>query len=85
MEHFSYVEFVVFDGLYFEYYENPGSKSKESIAEKAKLRRQRQFDEIAKKEKMISCKLLEKYFCYSSPSDIYKALKETTGSEKNKA
>ena len=34
---------------------------------------------------MINFKFFEKYFCYSSPSDLYKALNETTGSEENKA
>ena len=28
--------------------------------------------------------MLEKYFGYSSPSDMYKALNETTGLEENK-
>ena len=34
---------------------------------------------------MISSKFFEKYFGYSSPSDMYKTLNETTGQEKNKA
>ena len=34
---------------------------------------------------MINSKFFEKYFCYLSPSDMYKALNKTTGSEKNKA
>ena len=33
---------------------------------------------------MISSKLFEEYFGYLSPSDMYKALNETTGSEENK-
>ena len=33
---------------------------------------------------MISSELFEKYFRYSSPSDIYKALNETTSLEENK-
>ena len=55
-----------------------------SIKEITKLRRRR-FDEIAKKEKKISSELFEKYFGYSSPIDMYKALNETESSEENKA
>ena len=54
-----------------------------SIKEITKLRRQR-FDEIAKKEKKISSELFEKYFGYSSPSDMYKTFNETESSEENK-
>ena len=72
----------VFDGVYLHFDDKP-SESQESIAERTKLKRQR-FDEIAKKEKMISPELFEKYFRYSSPSDIYKALNETTSLEENK-
>ena len=59
-------------------------ESEEDIAERTKLRRQRS-DEILKKEKMINSKFFEKYFCYSSPSDMWKALNETTVLEENKA
>ena len=72
----------VFDGVYLNYFDNP-SESEECIIERTKLRRPR-FDEIAIKEKMISSKLFEKYFDYSSPSNMYRALNETTGSEENK-
>ena len=34
---------------------------------------------------MISSKLFEKYFGYSSPSDMYKTLNETRNLEENKA
>ena len=34
---------------------------------------------------MISSKLFEKYFGYSSPSDMYKTLNQTESSEENKA
>ena len=34
---------------------------------------------------MISSKLFEKYFGYSSPSDIHKTLNETKNFEENKA
>ena len=34
---------------------------------------------------MISSKLFEKYFGYSSPSDMYKILNETRNLEENKA
>ena len=78
----------VFTGVYL-HYENiseleSNPKFEENIAEKTKLRKQR-FDAIDKKEKIIRSKLLEKYFGYSSPSDTYKALIETTGSEENRA
>ena len=77
----------VFTGVYL-HYENASEaesnpKFEENIAEKTKLRRQR-FDAIDKKEKIIRSKLFEKYFGYSSPSDMYNALNETTGSEENK-
>ena len=49
---------------------------KESIAERVKLRRQRSA-EIAKNEMKISFELFGRYFGYSSPSDMYKALNET--------
>ena len=62
----------------------PKPKSEEYIAERIKLRRQRS-DEIVKKEKMINSKFFEKYFRYSSASDMYKALNERTGLEENKA
>ena len=55
-----------------------------SIKEITKLRRER-FDEIAEKEKKISSELFVKYFCYSSLSDMYKALNETESSEESKA
>ena len=73
---------MIFTGVYLDYSDKP-SESKESIAERTKLRRQR-LNEIAQKEKMISSKLFEEYFGYLSPSDMYKALNETTGSEENK-
>ena len=34
---------------------------------------------------MISSKLFEKYFGYSSPSDMYKTLNQTRNLEENKA
>ena len=77
------LESSVFDGVYLHYSDKP-SESEESIAERTNLRKQR-FDEIAEKEKMISSELLEKYFGYSSPSNIYKALNETIILEENKA
>ena len=60
------------------------SESEESIMERTKLRRQRS-DEIANKEKMIDLKLFREYFEYLSPSDMYKNLNKTIGSEENKA
>ena len=73
----------VFTGLYFHYKDVP-SESEESIAERTKLRRQRS-DEIANKEKMINPELFREYFKYSSPSDMYKNLNNTIGSEWNKS
>ena len=53
------------------------------IAERNKLRKQR-FNEIIKKQNMISPGLFEKYFDYSNPGDMSKTLNETTGWEENK-
>ena len=76
------LESGVFDGAYLNHSDKP-SESEESIAERTKLGRQR-FDEIANKEKIITFELFKKYFGYLSPSDMYKALNETTGSKENK-
>ena len=73
----------VFTGVYLNFSDEP-SGSEGSIAETTKLRRQRS-DEISKKEKMIDPKLLREYFEYLSPSDTYKNLNKTIGSEENKA
>ena len=40
---------------------------------------------MAKKEKMIDLKLFREYFEYLSPTDMYKNLNKTAGSEENKA
>ena len=63
---------------------NKPSESEDSIAERTKLRRQR-FDGIAEKENMIDPELFRKYFEYPSPSDMFKNLNKTMGSEENKA
>ena len=73
---------LVFTGVYLDYSDKP-SESEEYITERTKLRRHR-LNEIAQKEKMISSKLFEEYFNYSTPSGMYKVLNEITGSEKNK-
>ena len=73
----------VFPGVYLNYSNKP-SGSEESISERRKLRIQRS-DEIAKKENMIDPELFREYFEYSSPSDMYKNLNKTIGSEENKA
>ena len=73
----------LFEGFYF-HHKYKSLETEESIAERTKLRRQRS-DEITKKEKKISSKLFGRYFGYSSPSDMYKALNETKHSEENKA
>ena len=72
----------VFTGFYLNY-SDKSSKSEESIAERTKLIRQRS-DEIAEKENMIDPELFREYFEYSSPSDMYKNLNKTIGSEENK-
>ena len=72
----------VFTGLYFHHVNVSKPESEESIVEKTKLRRQRS-DEIVKKENMIGPKLFREYFEYLSPSDMYKNLNKTTGSEQN--
>ena len=75
----------VFTGFYLNCSDKPSeSESEESIAETIKLRRQRS-DEMAKKEKMIDLKLFREYFEYLSPTDMYKNLNKTAGSEENKA
>ena len=79
----NHLESSVFDGFYLHHSNKP-SESEEIITERTNLRKQR-FDEIAKKEKMISSELFEIYFGYSSPSNIYKALNETIILEENKA
>ena len=56
----------------------------ESIAERVKLRRQRSA-KTAKKEKKISLEFFRRYFGYSSPSDMSKALNETKKPGKNRA
>ena len=40
---------------------------------------------LLKKENMIDPELFKKYFVYSSPSNLYKNLNKTRGSEENKA
>ena len=72
----------VFKGVYLNYFDKP-SESEESIAERTKLRIQRS-DEIAKKGRMIDPKSFREYFEYLSPSDMYKNLNKTIGSEENK-
>ena len=58
-----------FTVFYFHHGNVLKPESEEDIAERTKLRRQRS-DEVVKKEKMINSKFFEKYFCYSSPSDM---------------
>ena len=68
----------VFTGFYFHYDDKP--ESEESNAEITKLRRQR-FDEIAKKENMVTSELFKSYFEYSGLSDMYKTLNEAKTTE----
>ena len=72
-----------FTGVYLNYFGKP-SELEKSMAERTKLRRQRS-NEIAKKENLIDRELFREYFQYSSPSDMYKNLNKTIGSEENKA
>ena len=58
---------VVFDSIYFNYYDKPESKSEKCFAERTKLKNQR-LKEIIEKEKMIDTRFFEEYFGYSSPS-----------------
>ena len=58
-------------------------KSKESVGERTKLRKQRP-NEIAKNEKKINLRLFRKYLKYSSPVDVYKNLNESINTERNK-
>ena len=67
----------IYNGVYLHYDNLPRLKFEKSIAEETKLRRQ-SFDEIPKKEKIISPELFDKYFGYSSPGDMHKALNEKT-------
>ena len=64
----------VFTGVYLNYSNKP-QESKESIAERTKVRVQRS-DETAKKENW-------EYLEYLSPSYMYKKLNKTTGYEEN--
>ena len=64
----------VFTGVYLNYSNKP-PESKESIAERTKVRVQRS-DETAKKENW-------EYLEYLSPSYMYKKLNKTTGYEEN--
>ena len=63
---------------YLHYKELPKETEFErSIAERAKVRRER-IAEIEKEEKNINNKLLKEYFTnYQNPSDMYKKLRET--------
>ena len=79
------VEASVFDGVYLHYSDTPSEpESKESIEKRIQLRKQR-LNEVTKKGKKISFELFERYFDYSNPSYMYKALNKTKNSEENKA
>ena len=75
---------VVYDDVYIDHRDKPEPETEESIAERTKLRRKRS-GEIAKKEKMINCKLFRQYFECLNPNGMYKNLNKTADSEKNKA
>ena len=79
----------VFTGVYLHCYNGlksepePEPKFEKSITEITKLKNQR-FNEIVKNEKTIKHELFRKYFEYSRPSGMYKALKEINNSKKSK-
>ena len=60
---------------------NRNKKTEESIAERAKLRRER-IAEIERKEKNINNKLFNYYFGYSNPSIMFNGLINVTGETK---
>ena len=63
--------------------QNQNQNFEKSITEITKLKNQR-FNEIVKNEKTINHELFRKYFEYSRPSGMYKALREINNSKKNK-
>ena len=66
----------IFEGVYFHYFNKP-EITKESIADKVKLRRQR-LDIIEKKKKSISNLLFYHYFNYSNPDIMIKKFKNAS-------
>ena len=72
----SNTESSLFEGVYFHYKDVPKKTWYErSIAERAKLRRQR-LDEVKKREKNINSDLFCYYFNYSSPNNMRSRLGE---------
>ena len=70
--------------VYFHHKNKPEkseSKFQKNIAERTNLRKEI-FDEIAKQNKNIERELFKRYFDYSNPSDMYKALSEAKSLEK---
>ena len=79
------IEASIFDGVYLRYSDTPSEpESEESIEKRIQLRKQRP-NEVTKKGKKITFELFERYFNYSNPSYMYKALNKTKNSEENKA
>ena len=73
------IESNLFDGVYFHYKDAPKKTDYEkSIAERAKLRRQR-LDEVKKREENINNKLFNYYFKYSSPGNMISRLSDAKG------
>ena len=73
------IDSSVFDGVYFHYKTAPKKTEYEkSIAETAKLRRQR-LDEVKKREENINNKLFNYYFKYSIPSNMISRLSDAKG------
>ena len=70
------IESIIFDGVYLHYFDKP-KITKESIAKRTKLRRQR-IDVFKEKEKNIDNKLFNYYFNYSSPSNMLSKLSDAS-------
>ena len=70
------VKSSIFEGVYFHYFNEPVI-TKESIADRVKLRRQR-LDIIEKKKKNIRNLLFYHYFDYSNPDIMIKKLKNAS-------
>ena len=63
---------------------NHQRQSKKKVLQRGINLRKQRLSEITKEEKKISFELFKRYFGYSNPSYMYKALNETKNSEGNK-
>ena len=70
---------TIFGNIYFHYKDVPkGTEYERSIAERAKLKRQRLHD-IKEKEKHINNDLFNYYFNYSSPNNMHSRFGDVKG------